>query len=159
MDLKKTLHSISHLKWIFLIAQVILILYCFIALPENLISIIGIIIFLTGIQLGFESLSDIEKISAKERERFQSTRLAKKISVLLLTSIVILIIISSLFLSLKFLFPGKQIFNEFFDLGLDCWALILGLLCQLKSVYDKENYVTGLQPVSLQDPDESQAAE
>jgi len=49
---------------------------------------------------------------------------------------------SFLFLSLKFIFPSKneELFNEFFNLGLNCWALILGLLCLLKSIYEKESF-------------------
>jgi len=32
-------------------------------LPENILSIIGIIVFLAGIQMGLESLSDLDKMS------------------------------------------------------------------------------------------------
>lgn len=163
MNLKKSLHSISHFKWLFLFAEVILIIYCLVVLPENLISLIGIIIFITGIQLGLESLSDIEKISAKEIERIKTTTFINKIASILFSAIILLVIISTLFMSLKFVFPeGNTIlFNSFFDLGLDCWALILGLLCQLKSIYDKESYVKSLKPVESQEakdliPEETQ---
>ena len=61
MDIKETLHYASYLKWPFLAAYIILIFYSFIVLPENLISIIGTVIFLLGIQMGLDSLSDIEK--------------------------------------------------------------------------------------------------
>ena len=73
MDLKKTLHKLSYLKWIFLVSLVILIFYCFIVLPENLITIIGIIIFIAGIWLGLDSLSDISKMSQKEVNRYNTT--------------------------------------------------------------------------------------
>lgn len=140
MSIKNTLHYASHLKWAFLAAVISLIIYAFVALPENLISIIGTIIFLAGIQMGLESLSDIEKMSEKEKTFYANSKYVKTQNSILLAVIILLAIISLLFLSLKFVFPSKgSLFNAFFDLGLDCWAFILGLLCLLKSTYDKHS--------------------
>ncbi|MCP4976030.1 MAG: hypothetical protein GY931_07690 [Maribacter sp.] len=141
MDIKNILHYASYLKWGFLIAVIILVFYSLIVLPENLISIIGIIIFLTGIQMGLDSLSDIDKMSKKEMKFFSNTKNVKRQKIIVLSSIVVLVIVSLLFLSLKFIFPSKPIFNDFFDLGLDCWAMILGLLCLIKSIYEKDDFV------------------
>ena len=141
MDIKETLHYASYLKWLFLAAAIILIFYSFIVLPENLISIIGTVIFLLGIQMGLDSLSDIEKMSEKEKSNYTTPNFVKIQRIIISSSIVVLIIISILFLSLKFIFPSKPLFNDFFDLGLDCWAMILGLLCLLKSIYDKNDFV------------------
>ena len=91
--------------------------------------------------MGLDSLSNIEKMSEKEKNIFKSGKYVKIQSIIILSSIVVLVIISLLFLSLKFIFPSKPLFNDFFDLGLDCWALILGLLCLLKSIYDKDDFV------------------
>lgn len=142
MDLKKTLHKLSYLKWIFLIALIILILYCFIVLPENLVRIIGIILFIAGIWLGFDSLSDISKMPQKEVIRYNNTNYVKQQSIAIISTIIVLVLISFLFLSLKFVFTSKNtlLFNDFFDLGLNCWAMILGLLCLLKGVYEKANF-------------------
>ena len=141
MDIKNILHYSSYLKWPFLIAVIILICYAFIIHPENLIPIIGIIIFLTGIYMGLDSLSDIEKLSEKEKNNYTSSKYVKTQRIIILSTITVLVIISLLFLSLKFIFPSNSLFNEFFDLGLDCWAMILGLLCLLKSIYDKNEFV------------------
>jgi len=143
MDIKKTLHYISYVNWAFLISEIILILYCFIILPENLVSIVGIVIFITGIQMGLASLSDIEKMSEKEKSRYKDINYVKKQSIIILSGVVVLVIISLLFLSLKFVFPTKNtaLYNAFFDLGLDCWALILGLLCLLKNTHEKFGFV------------------
>ena len=140
MNLKNTLHYASYLKWAFLIATIISIFYSLIVLPENLVSIIGIIIFLAGIQMGLDSLSDTEKMSKKEKNLYKNTKYVKTQSIIVFASIVVLVIISLLFLSLKFIFPSNTLFNDFFDLGLDCWAMILGLLCLLKSIYDKNEF-------------------
>lgn len=141
MNLKNTLHYASYMKWAFLLAAIILIFYSLIVLPENLISIIGIIIFLVGIHMGLDSLSDMEKMSEKEKNFYRNIKYVKKQRIIILSSIVVLVIISLLFLSLKFIFPSNPLFNDFFDLGLDCWAMILGFLCLLKSIYDKNEFV------------------
>ena len=141
MVIKDTLHYASYFKWAFIIAAIILIFYSLITLPENLISIIGIILFLLGIYLGLDSLSDMDKMSKKEMKLFSDIKRVKILSTIILSSIIITVIISLFFLSLKFIFPSKPLFNDFFDLGLDCWALILGLLCLLKSIYDKNEFV------------------
>ena len=143
MNLTLTLHRISHLKWVFLIAQVGLIGYCFM-MPDNLITMIGVLIYVSGVQLGLQSLSDVERMSANEIARFQIEGHAEQQSKFLLTSIVILIAISVLFMSLRFVFGERAMFTEFFSLGLDCWALILGILCMLKYIMDKKAHATSL---------------
>ena len=141
MDINVVLHYASRLKWLFISAVIILIGYSFIIVPNNLIFVIGIIIFLTGIYMGLDSLSSIDKMSEKEQNIYASEKYVKIQSIIILSAIVVLIIISLLFLSLKFVFPTVPLFNDFFDLGLDCWALILGLLCLLKTIYDKHHFV------------------
>lgn len=144
MRLNKTLHRLSKLKHLFLIAQISLIVYCFAVMPDNLISLIGIIIYLSGIQLGLESLSDVEQMSDKEIERFQDPDVLKVQSRILFIGIAVLAVISILFMSLKFVFGARPVFEELFNLGLDCWALILGFLCKLKYLSDKEAYAKSL---------------
>ena len=77
MVLKDTLHYASYFKWVFIIAAIILIFYSLITLPENLISIIGIILFLLGIYLGLDSLSDMDKMSKKEMKLFSDIKRVK----------------------------------------------------------------------------------
>lgn len=146
MHLKNILHYSSYLKWAFLFAAIFLVIYSLIVLPENLISIIGLTIFLAGIYMGLDSLGDIDNMSEKEKQFYRNPRHVKTQSTILLSSILSTLIISLLFISLKFVFPSKNtaLFNAFFDLGLDCWALLLGLLCVLKSTHDK--YVFANQP-------------
>ena len=146
MNTNNILHNISHLKWVFLTVVIILTLYSFINRPENLISIVGLITFLAGIQMGLDSLSDVKKLSLKEQKRYKDKLFVKIQRRFILFSIAVLFLISTMFISLKFIFPSSNhdLFNEFFNLGLDCWALILGLLCLLKSSYDKHSYVNSL---------------
>jgi hypothetical protein len=50
---------------------------------------------------------------------------------------------SLLFMSLTFFGSARNeaLFDEFFILGINFWALILGMLCSLKSIYDKDAYM------------------
>lgn len=143
MEIKTVLHNISKLKWLFSAIQIGLIVYAFFSLQDNFILIVSYIIFITGIQMGLDSLSDIEKMSPKEISYFKKENHIKNKGKLLYVSIITLVIISTLFMSLKFIFRSNITFNAFFDLGLNCWALILGMLCLLKSLYEKNEFVNG----------------
>jgi magnesium-transporting ATPase (P-type) len=142
MSLKNTLHYASYLKWVFLLAAIGLIFYSLLVLPDNLISIIGITVFCIGIYMGLDSLYDLEEMSDKEKDFYRNPKYVNTQSTIILVSIIITVIISILFISLRFVFASENnsLFNELFNLGLDCWALILGLLCILKSNDDKRNF-------------------
>ena len=144
MDIINTLHKISHLKWVFLIAEICLIIYAFtiISQPENIIDTIGMLLLVAGIQLGLESLSDVAKMSQKEIKKYQIRKNVNPQAKLIYLSILILAIISLLFLSLKFFGSTRNelVFKGFFDIGLNIWALILGLLCLLQTIFDKDAF-------------------
>lgn len=146
MTLTTTLHRLSYLKWIFLIAQVAMTLYVFIVLPSNLITLIGTIIFITGIQMGLDSLSDIERMTDKQIERYARPSFIQAQSRFLLTAILITSLISLLFMSLTLFSNARteDLYNQFFSLGLDCLALLLGFLCVLKSTNDKNIYALSM---------------
>ncbi len=142
MNLTLILHRLSHLKWLFLIAQIGLTAYVLILLPNNLITLIGTIIFITGIQMGLDSLADMEKMSAKEIERYKNTDFIKAQSRFLLMAVAVTSLISLMFMSLILFSSARteELYNQFFSLGLDCLALLLGFLCLLKSVNDKNHF-------------------
>jgi len=141
--MNKILHKISYIKWLFLGVMIVLLLYSFIMLPDNLTSYIGVIIFVAGIYLGLDSLCDIETMTLKQQTQFQNQTFVIRLSKFILLTIVFLVLISLLFFSLQFFSSARteSLFDEFFDLGLNIWALILGLLCLLKNVNDKYKFV------------------
>ncbi|MBT8229650.1 MAG: hypothetical protein KJO50_05275, partial [Bacteroidia bacterium] len=102
------------------------------------------IIFLIGIYMGLDSISDVNRMSEKELSFFRNIKNIKIQSTIIVVSIIMTVIVSILFISLKFIFPSHNtiLFNELFNLGLDCWALILGLFCILKGTYDKHYFAT-----------------
>jgi len=144
MSTVNTLHKISYLKWPFLLAEVVLIPYAFTisSQSEKLIATIATIILVTGIHLGLESLSDVRKMSKKQILNYQKRKNIETQTKTLLFAILFLAIISLLFFALKFFGSQRNeaLYNEFFNLGLNLWALILGLLCLLKSLQDKYLY-------------------
>lgn len=144
MNIVNTLHKISHLKWVFLLAEIYLIFYAFTisSQPENIVNTIGMLLLVAGIQLGLESLSDVKKMSQKEIKKYQERKNVKIQAKVIYFSILILAVISLLFFSLKFFGSerNKTMFNAFFSIGLNLWALILGLLCLLKNIYDKDAF-------------------
>lgn len=151
MNIVNTLHKISHLKWFFLIGEVYFIFYAFTlsSQPEKLIAAIGTLLLVAGIYLGLESLSDVSRMSEKEIGNFQAKQNIKVQAGYIYSAIIILAIFSLLFFSLKFLGSERNeiIFNAFFDIGLNIWALILGLLCLLKNIYDKYAYANSLSKI------------
>ncbi len=142
MNLQKTLHKFSYLKWLFLTALIILIFYNFFVLPDNLVSNTGIIIYISGIYLGLDSISSFDKMSEKQIELYAKSHFAEQQFKIIIVAIILLVIISTTFMLLKYIFPSKSgmLFNDFFELGLNCWALILGFLCLLKSISDKDSF-------------------
>ena len=146
MDLKKTLHKLSYLKWIFLIALIILILYCFIVLPENLVRIIGIILFIAGIWLGLDSLSDISKMPQKEVIRYNNIKYVKQQSIAIISTIIVLVLISFLFLSLKFVFTSKNtlLFDDFFDFQMDIFPINMFFFVYSDKILHNKNFFYSL---------------
>ncbi|NQU86403.1 MAG: hypothetical protein HQ541_11635 [Mariniphaga sp.] len=143
MKLQKTLHAISHFKWFFLAWMIVLIAYVFVYLPENKISIVGSAIFLSGIFMGLESLSDIEKMSVKEKKQFLKPGYVKRASFLILSCVAFLILVSILFLTVSLIITSNNasMAKDFANLGYDCLAMILGFLCLLKQIHEKAKFV------------------
>jgi len=55
-------------------------------------------------------------------------------------TVILVLVISLFFLSLQFIFPSMDanLLENFSALAFDCLALMLGLLCFLKQIRDKE---------------------
>lgn len=143
----KTLHHLSHLKYVFFIWMVALTIYAyFMPKDKELISTTGNILLLMGVFMGFESLSDIEKMGEKEKKKLSDPKNVK-----ILARIFFIAFIGSTILSLYFYFTklifktmNPEYLQDFFRLGNDCLVMGLGFLCLLKLLYDKENYVKSL---------------
>ena len=151
MTIKKYIHIATFFKWPFLLSTIVLIAYALIYQPDNLINLIGIILFIIGIYMGLDSLEDNSKMSRKEISFYKNQTNVNRLSRLISLSIISSIVISLFFMSLRFIFPSQSsnIFRNLFEVGLDCWALILGLLCVLKSTYDKREFAIKIDLESI----------
>ena len=140
MKIKQTLKILSHLKWLFLVWMIVLIIQVFLSVPNIEISQIGAAIFLSGIFMGLESLGDSYSLSEREKKFYSQKKIVKIQGSIITTGAILLFIISLFFLSLKFLFPqmDAELLNDFSDLAYDCLAMMLGFLCLLKQIRDKE---------------------
>ena len=74
MNTIKILHGASHIKWIMFIWSMGLMIYGFIEMPDNILSISGRVVFLLGIFLGLDSLSDFSRMSEKSRIWYQDKK-------------------------------------------------------------------------------------
>jgi len=146
MKILKTLHILSHFRWLFLIWMIVLIAYIFISKPENPVSLVGTVIFISGIMMGFTSLSDTAKLTKKEKKDLANPKAVKNQYISLLTAAIIVVFVSALFLSVRFIFPlaNESFKNDFTNLGYDCLVLLLGILCLFKQHAEKVNYVKSL---------------
>ena len=146
MRIIKLLHVLSHLKWIFLIWMMALMVYIFFFYTENPIKLVGTVIFLAGIMMGFDGLSDITKISEKEKKALLNFNYVKRQRTFLFVGTIVLMLISVLFFSVVLLFPvaDKSLIADFTKLGYDCLVMILGLLCLVKQITEKAIYVNSL---------------
>lgn len=146
MNITKILHILSHLRWVFFVWMVTFLPYQFINHPENIVQTTGTGLFIAGIMMGFVSLSDITKISEKQKKNLLNSKHTKGIFIYYFASIIFLAFISVLFLSLELIFPNgdKLLIKAFVKLGYDSLVLLLGILCLFKQASDQINYVRTL---------------
>jgi hypothetical protein len=142
MNIVKVLHIISHLRWIFLIWMVSLMMYVFFFNPDNPIQLVGQILFISGIMMGLTSLSDVSKMSKKQIKELSNPKKSRLQLIMLLSGVIIIVLISSLFFSLRLLFPeaNADYIKSFTRLGFDCLVMMLGMLCLIKQYTDQVAY-------------------
>jgi hypothetical protein len=123
-----------------------LMLYIFIMTPANSVQLTGTVISLAGIMMGLASLSDITRISEKEKKALLKPNNVKRQLFFLFIGVAVLIAISTLFFSLRFIFPKAEqpFIKDFTKLGYDCLVMILGFLCLIKQFADQVTYAKDL---------------
>lgn len=134
---------LSFLKWFFLFWMLGLLIDIFIFKPDDSLQKVGTVLFLSGIMMGFSSLSDITKVSKKERKSLANPKYVKWRIHFFVCGIIILVLISLLFFSTGVLFPKGDplIADDFKNLGYDCLVMILGFLCLIKQFTEQVEYV------------------
>ena len=146
MNMIRVLHYLSHLRWLFMGWIVALLLYIFFFKPENGVQLTGTVLVISGLMMGFTSLSDVERISKKERKDLSNPKAIKIQYISLFCAVIVVLVISVVFLSLRFIYPSadKSFIIDFTKLGYDCLVMILGILCLVKQHAEKVNYVKWL---------------
>lgn len=146
MKISKALHFISHFRWLFAVWMIVLIVRVYFFESDNPVPLVGTVILLSGIMMGLTSLSDITKISVKEKKELLNPKNVKRIFTVYFAALIFMVLISILFLSLKYLFPSadESLLKDFANLGYDCLVSILGFLTIIKQYADKVDYAKGL---------------
>lgn len=143
MNITKFLHLASHFRWLFFIWMMVSVPYLAINSSDNPIRLIGRAVFFSGIMMGFASLSDISKISGSQKKKLLNPKYVKAIFAYFFVGVIVLIIISLMFISLKYIYPtaDKTILVEFNKLGYDALVMLLGFLCLIKQFTEQVEYV------------------
>jgi len=140
------LHFISHLRWVFLIWLLGLLIFIFFFHPNDPIQKTGQVLYICGIMMGLASLSDVTKISKKQIKELSNPGNVNKQFFALIAAVSILVLISLLFFAQPLIHPSaeKNLIAAFTKLGFDCLVVMLGIFCLLKQLTEKVNYVKSL---------------
>lgn len=136
----KIFHYISYVSGIFAIPAIYYIFHGSILRPPNFMEEIGLGIFLMGFSFAFSSMSDIKKISKKERKFFTDPKKYKQKILSLIFLGIIMIITCLLFISMKWLGGNTLLANKYYNLGLNCMPIIIAVFFELKQINDKKSY-------------------
>lgn len=143
MRIVYVLHLLSHLRWFFLFWMIGQLIFIFSDISNNTPSSVGNTIFIAGLMMGFTSLSDTSRMGKKQMEKLRSQKYVKFQFIGFFSSVAILVFVSILFFSVRFIFPSaeKTVLNDFTKLGYDCLVMLLGILCLVKQFIDQVDYV------------------
>ncbi len=135
----KYFHYISHLKWLFFIIGVYFASSASITRAENYLSGIGLGITLIGIGFAIGSLSDIEKLTKKEKKIVSNPKRFKKETKSLFAGTCLGLLASVFFFSIPFINQSlsKDITEGYANLGYGTVAFALGMFLELKQLYEK----------------------
>ena len=143
MRIVSVLHLLSHLRWFFLIWMIGQLIFIFSDISNNTPSSVGNAIFIAGLLMGFTSLSDSARMSKKQMEKLRNPKFVKFQFIGFFSSVAILVLVSMLFFSVRFIFSSAEqsVLNDFTKLGYDCLVMLLGILCLIKQFTDQVDYV------------------
>ena len=96
--------------------------------------------------MGLTSLSDVTKMPKKQIRDLSNPRNSKIQFMVMFAGVLILVMISVLFLSLKIIYPNANelYLKSFTRLGYDCLVMLIGFLCLIKQLTDQVSYVQSL---------------
>ncbi len=110
---------------------------------KETISITGNILLLLGIFMGFEGLSDVEKMSEREKKKLSNPRHVKQLALAFFIAFIGSVAISLFFYFINYIYKdmNPEYIIDIKRIGTDCLVMGFGFLCLLKLLYDKESYV------------------
>ncbi len=135
----RVFHVLSHVRWVFFVWSVYLMVQAFRHPARYALANTGLAVFLMGLFLGFLGFSDIQRLSRRERREFADPKGMRITSVLLLSVAALTFLMGVYFMNIGLLRPGlkEAVVLELKTVGYHCFALGFGFLCYLKLVFDK----------------------
>ena len=140
-------HALSHVRWVFFVWSIYLMVQAFRHPARYALANTGLAVFLMGLYLGFLGFSDIQRLSRRECREFADPRGMRITSVLLLSVAAFTFLMGVYFMNIGLLRPGlkEAVTLELKTVGYHCFALGFGFLCYLKLVYDKYTHFLSRQ--------------
>lgn len=113
---------------------------------KELISTTGNILILLGVFMGFEGLSDVARMSVREKKKLSNPKHVKQLALTFFLAFIGSVAISLFFFFNKYIYKdmNAEYLSDITRLGSDCLVMGFGFLCLLKLLYDKESYVKSL---------------
>lgn len=100
---------------------------------------VGIGVLCMGIAFAFSSMGDVKQISKKEEKVFANKKKFRRTSLFLLWLGYLMIFVTAVFICQKWLL-NNEIGEQFYQLGLNCFPLIIAVFFTLKQLIDKKEY-------------------
>ena len=119
---------------------------------KETISITGNILLLLGVFMGFEGLSDVEKMSEREKKKISNPKHVKQLALTFFIAFIGSVAISLYFYFSKYIYKDMkpEYISDIKRIGNDCLVMGFGFLCLLKLLYDKESYVKSINRKDLE---------
>lgn len=136
----KIFHYSHYISYLFAIPAIYYIFNGSILRPDNFIEEVGLGVFFMGFAYAFGSMSDIKKISKKERKLFANPKKYKQKVLLIISLGVVMTLTCLFFISIKWIGGDKLLSEKFYHLGLNCMPIVIAIFFELKQINDKKYY-------------------
>ena len=122
--------------------SILAVYYCFHAplfLPADFMDEIGLGVLCMGLAFTFASMKEISDISKRDKKVLANDKKYKLIFNYMFLMCFVMFGVSSLFVVQKWLKPN-ELGLQFFQLGLNCYPLVIALMFMMKQLSDKKKY-------------------
>jgi len=136
----KLFHYFHYISYLFAIPAIYYIFHGSMFRTDNFIEEVGLGVFFMGFSFAFGSMSDIKKISEKERKLFANPKKYKRHILSIMCVGIAMIIVCLFFMSIKWIGGDNPLAEKYYHLGLNCMPIVIAVFFELKQINDKKSY-------------------